>query len=139
MSAPEQGAHTSTGLDEARVREAESERWRLLLAGDVERLRAVFADDLLYTHSNGSRDTRESYLALMSSGVLRYTRLDPEAATVTLHGSTAVVAGEVDLGTETPNGPFTTRLAYTVVWSRATSGDMRVAAWHSSVVPAPQD
>jgi len=50
----------------------ERQRIAAIAANDVATMRQLFADDLLYVHSNGRIDSCDSYLAALETGGLRY-------------------------------------------------------------------
>lgn len=47
-----------------------------MLAGDSAALEALLSDAIVYVHSTGARDTRDSYLRKIRDGALRYLRLE---------------------------------------------------------------
>jgi hypothetical protein len=49
-------------VQSARIRQLEDERYQAMLDGDVETLDRLLSPRLSYTHSNGDRDSKESYL-----------------------------------------------------------------------------
>src|SRR5580693_3127631 len=57
---------------EARIRQLEDERYQAMLDGDVETLGRLLSARLTYTHSNGARDTKESYLQKVRDGYFVY-------------------------------------------------------------------
>ncbi len=68
-------------------------RWvAALLAGDAETLAAMYADDIVYIHTNAAVDSKASYLAHIRSGNLTYQSLNRDDITVRLFGTTALVA-----------------------------------------------
>lgn len=79
---------------------AEAKRRAALIANDTDALGNLMAPGLVYVHSTGGRDSRESYLDSISSGALRYLavsfsdlqvhRLSDQAAVVTGRMSAAI-------------------------------------------------
>lgn len=53
----------------------ERRRLAAMLAGDLPALQDLLGEDLLYVHSSGLRDSRDSYLGHLREGRLRYLRL----------------------------------------------------------------
>ncbi|MEI2711850.1 MAG: nuclear transport factor 2 family protein [Nocardioides sp.] len=113
------------------IERLERERWIALMGADLTTLASLYADDLVYTHSNGVRDTKESFLELLRSGTLRYVGLEPSATTINIHGELAVVTGDVAIEALTRAGTYESTVGYTAVWARIGDDVMHVA-WHSS-------
>ena len=59
--------------DRGRVRQADERRIAAMVAGDLDTLRELIADDCRYVHSTGVSDTKDSYLASIESGSLAYS------------------------------------------------------------------
>lgn len=85
--------HSSLTADT--VLQWEAARRAALLAGDAEALALLLSGQLVYVHSTAVRDTRASYLAKLSGGVLRYLRLDFTELVVQLHAGAALVTGRM--------------------------------------------
>jgi len=47
-----------------------------MLAVETPRLAAMFSESLVYVHSSGVRDSRDSYLEKLVSGAIRYETLE---------------------------------------------------------------
>ncbi len=76
----------------ARLEEA---RYAAMIKGDVASLDALLADDLVYAHSFGDRDTKESYLAKVKSGNITYREISHPVERVIVRGDMAIVAGRM--------------------------------------------
>ena len=77
--------------------EAEAEWARALVAADSAALDAVYADDLVYIHSNGSIDTKREWLGAIASGRIDFSEMTPRDSKVRNYGSTAVVNALYDV------------------------------------------
>jgi ketosteroid isomerase-like protein len=110
-------------------------RWNALVAGDLDELDRLFADDMTYTHSNGMVDTKQSYLGALRDGVFRYVDIDVEEASAREFGSSVVVTGRATATSESAAGRLVSPLRYTGVWADL-DGAWRFVAWHSCPVPA---
>lgn len=71
----------------------EKARTTALDHSDVAALTTIMADDVTYVHASGKIDTRQSYLAAITSGQLRYISWQPEGLHVRVLGNTAVLTG----------------------------------------------
>ncbi|MCO1658568.1 nuclear transport factor 2 family protein [Pseudonocardia humida] len=90
-------ASSPTGADgpEREVLDAEDARYRAMLAADTAALGALLDEQLTYTHSSGTRDTRESLLRKIADGALVYREIAHPVDQVAIVGDTAVVAGKM--------------------------------------------
>jgi ketosteroid isomerase-like protein len=68
-----------------------------LTNSDVSALEKLYDDTLIYTHSNGKVDTRESYLAAIKSGATKYQSMKRDDIKVSVYGRTAVVTCHWDV------------------------------------------
>jgi hypothetical protein len=73
----------------------EERRRQALLAGDLPVLQGLLADGLVYVHSTGVSDRKDSYLAKLASGSLRYLALDFSALQVLGLQRATVVSGRM--------------------------------------------
>lgn len=77
------------------ILELETRRYAAMRAGDVAALRDLLADDLVYTHSFGDRDSKTSYLDKVAAGVFRYGEIRRSEEQVLIHGDSATVVGRM--------------------------------------------
>ncbi len=77
------------------ILELETRRYAAMQAGDVAALRDLLADDLVYTHSFGDRDSKTSYLDKVAAGVFRYGEIRRSEEQVLIHGDSATVVGRM--------------------------------------------
>jgi ketosteroid isomerase-like protein len=86
-----------SGPDEiaAQIRAAEDRRYAAMVGADVGALGELLSDRLVYSHSNGSRDSRESLLAKIGDGSLLYIALEHPVTQVIVLGDAALVIGEM--------------------------------------------
>ncbi len=119
------------------IRDADNERVAAILAADAARLDAIFSDELLYTHSNGKVDTKESYIQSLVTHQTVYKVYDYKEREFRL--------ASPDIGLETAHVLITSVNGTTVnnndlkilaVW-RKEDGKWRFLAWQSAKLPAP--
>ena len=58
---------------------------------DIDTMRAIVSEDMVFTHMSGMRQTREEYLADVADGSLRYYTIDMEKPVVKVDGGKATV------------------------------------------------
>lgn len=80
----------------AEILELETKRYRAVVDGDLDAFRSFCHPNLVYTHSDGSRDTVASYVNKVETGFYVYHRIDHPTEDVLVSGDTAVVVGEMN-------------------------------------------
>jgi ketosteroid isomerase-like protein len=117
------------------IEQLERRRFDAQIAKDLPTLETIFADDLIYTHSNGHQDGKASYIASIASGQSRYDQVDIEALTVRPYNDdhTAVVNGliQIDLGPGADGQPSFTRIKYVVVYIKNVAKGWQLVLWHA--------
>jgi uncharacterized protein (TIGR02246 family) len=84
---------TGNSSSEAEIRQLEDERYQAILSGDLAAFSSLCHPDLIYTHSNGERDTLETYLEKCKAGFYRYHAIDHPIERIVATDTVAVVAG----------------------------------------------
>jgi hypothetical protein len=117
------------------IRALEARRYAAMEAGDLDALGALLSDRLVYSHSDASQDTRDSYLASLRDGALRYRKVWFETSAILPAGADAAVA----LGTMgadiTRHGVDRTIGSLTcAVWARE-GGAWKLLAYQPTALP----
>lgn len=76
-------------LDIARILELQGRRHAAMAAGDVATLEPLLDEALIYTHSAGDSDSKESYLRKVREGQMRYQQVQAIEQSVLRAGDTA--------------------------------------------------
>ena len=76
---------------------AEADRYRAMVEGDVDALRAMCDPALRYIVSTGEVDTLETWLAKIAEGRYRYDRIEHPVERVDIRGDIAVVSGRMHM------------------------------------------
>ena len=117
------------------IEQLERRRFDAQIAKDLPTLETLFADDLIYAHSNGHQDGKASYIASIASGQSRYDKVDIEALTVRPYNDdhTAIVNGliQIDLGPGADGQPSFTRIKYVVVYIKDSAKGWQLVLWHA--------
>lgn len=117
------------------IEQLERRRFDAQIAKDLPTLATIFADDLIYTHSNGHQDNKASYLESIRTGQSRYDQVDIEALTVRPYNDdrTAVVNGlvQINLGPGADGQPAFTRIKYVVVYIKTEGQGWQLVLWHA--------
>lgn len=123
--------------EEARKQAGETEAayQRAILASDVKALEGLLHPSFIWTHTTGQQDNREKMLGELTSGKLKYSKLETNSVVVNVYGDTAVVRGvsprqraQQPGAAEQPK-PFT--VFYTVTMVNF-GGTWRIVALHTS-------
>jgi ketosteroid isomerase-like protein len=126
-------------MNEDGLRAAEAARLHAMQTNDGGALGALLSDALIYQHSSGARDTRESYLGRMASGSLHYEKVEflkPEFQLIGGDRSVGLVHARM-LATVVRDGTAREIAnTYLAVWEHAASGWKLVALQGTAVVAA---
>ena len=120
---------------EREVLAAEDRRYQAMRDGDVATLDQLCADELIYTHSSGGRDTKAEFLEKVGSGHFVYHRIDHPVDRVGVYGDTAVVVGRMGADLEVRGTPRTLDNYALAVWTR-TAGAWRLVAYAPTPIPS---
>ena len=77
------------------ISELEAKRYQAMTDADTETLAGLFSADLVYTHSDASSDSKQSYLDRLASGHFDYGAMDHPETSVVVHGDCALVFGDM--------------------------------------------
>jgi hypothetical protein len=119
---------------EATIRTVEERLWKAQLAGDVEALDELIADDLLFTGLAGSLETKAADLEQHRSGALKITKLEPLEFRVRVIPGGAITSVKMDAAAVIAGKLTSAVLRYTRVWI-SERGRWQIAGGHMSVLP----
>ena len=111
----------------------EDARITAMCTQDDETLERLLSDDLVYTHSSGSVDTKETFLHSVRNGPVQYKTIERSEDSVRLVGDTALFSGRAAIHLEFGGHPVDLDLRYLAVWVQV-DGTWRFEAWHSTPV-----
>lgn len=77
------------------ISELEDRRYQAMTEGDTGTLAELFAADLVYTHSDATSDSKQSYLDRLASGYFKYGPIAHPETSVVVHGDCAIVVGDM--------------------------------------------
>jgi hypothetical protein len=116
--------------DEQAVLDTENRRFAAQISKDTTVMRQTIADDLVYVHSNGNVDNKQTYIESIRSGRANYTGLTPGDRRVRVYGKTAIVTGIVAVTMNNNNQPTVFSLRYTDVYVR-NGRQWQLVTWQS--------
>jgi hypothetical protein len=131
---PSAGASTSVAVamsaDERAVSDAEKQRFDAQVKKDYAVLDRVLANDMVYTHSSGNTDGKQSYIQSIRDGKSKYDAIDVQEQKVRVYGNTAVINGVCAIKAINNGETINTRLRYTDVYVK-NGGQWQMVAWQS--------
>ncbi|MEO7413812.1 MAG: nuclear transport factor 2 family protein [Opitutaceae bacterium] len=125
----------------AEVLRADQARMAAMMAGDGAALARIFADDVLFVHSDGRREGKSEYIKNMTAGDTAYA--DVKTSDVQVKSVTAdviVLTGAMDMRKKLGPTWSEIKLRFMSVWRKEAAG-WRMVAWQSmrpagsSVIP----
>jgi ketosteroid isomerase-like protein len=120
---------------EQEIDQLERRRFAAQVSKDYVTLEQLFADDLVYTHANGHRDTKASYIESIRAGKSRYDQVDIDELLVRPYndGQAAVVNGtiRINLGPGADGQPNMTHIKYVTVQIKNPGQGWQVVLWHA--------
>ncbi|GAB2779252.1 ketosteroid isomerase-like protein [Hymenobacter luteus] len=121
------------------VETLERQRFEAQVKKDYTVLEKVFAEDLVYTHSNGKQNNKQEYIQSIRDGKSQYEKIDVEALNVRAYndGKAAVVNGTITITLPPkPDGtPNLAHLKYVVVQIKDPKKGWQVVLWQSQKQP----
>ncbi len=119
------------------ISELEAKRYQAVTDVDIATLEALYSADLVYTHSDATTDSKQSYLDRVANGFFRYGPLEHPEHSIVVRGDCALVLhdmrGEVLVNGQTMRPLNSLSLA---VWVREDDGNWRLLAFHPTKYPA---
>jgi ketosteroid isomerase-like protein len=100
------------------IRALEDRRYQAMTAGDVAALDELFAADLVYTHSDASSDSKQSYLDRLASGYFKYGPISHPETSIVVHGDCVLVLGDMRGEVQIGGQPRVLNSASLSVWVR---------------------
>ncbi len=117
----------------ADVEALERKRFAAQVSKDFDFLEKIFADDLVYTHSNAKVDNKISYIASIKDGKSVYKSVDLQEISVREYNKIAVVNGRAVIELGSVDGkPNILNLRYTVVYAKNGKKGWQVNTWQST-------
>ncbi|MBI3649776.1 MAG: nuclear transport factor 2 family protein [Acidobacteria bacterium] len=120
---------------EQAVIKLEQERVDALLQGDLATVERIFADDLIYTHSNGHVENRQQFLAAVKTGATQYAAMKHSDLKVQCIGDTALLRGISTIKGRTNGQPFNLQIRFLAVYVKV-NGRWQMTTWQSTRLPA---
>jgi len=123
--------------NEESLKDAELNRFKVMVAKDIPGLQAVLHKELVYFHSSGMQDSKDTYIASIASGKSSYVTITPEEMQQRVYGKTGINTGILSILQQAADGVQTTiRLRFTDVFVYADKRWQMVSWQSTKLVPA---
>jgi len=122
-------------LSMSEVDDLEDRRYRAMVDGDTGALDELLSDDVIYTHSNASVDTKASYLERLRTGDLVYHSLEHTSDNVVIRPGVVIIGGTMSGSIRMHGGAKSLNSRVVAVWV-AEDGRWRLVAFQPTPVPA---
>ena len=117
------------------LEQADNARYAAMLNADTGALDRLLADDLVYTHSDGSSDSKTQYLGAIRSGALNYLGCERETVHFLPLGDQALARGCLRLLALYKEQRVSIHIHYLAAWVRLGEGAWKLVAWTSTRLP----
>ena len=122
------------GKLEQEIMQLEQERVDAVVKGDTAKLEQMFADELVYTHSNARVESKSDFLNSVKTGSIKYEAMKHSNVKVSMYGNTAVMRGESDIKVVNNGQPVAFRIRFLNVYVKK-DGRWQMTAWQSTRLP----
>ncbi len=120
-------------MNDPEIEDMERRRYQAMKEGNVEALRDLLDDHLIYTHSNALMDDKASYLAKIEAGVFRYESISIEEQSSFILSSIALLRGRMKASGILNGTPVTLDNRFLAV-VRKTDGRWRLLSYQPTPV-----
>ena len=120
--------------NEQMIIELDKKRMTAMAQKDVATLKNVLCKGLVYTHSSGRLDTKQSLIEGMESGSTVYTSIEPSEVKAQDLGNAVVLTGIAAISVDSNGKPNSFRVRFTDVYENQ-NGTWRMVTWQSTKLP----
>ena len=114
--------------------ELDKKRMTATAQKDIAALKTMLCKGLVYTHSSGRQDTKESLIEGIESGTTVYTSIVPSEVKAQDLGNAVVLTGVAAISVNSRGKPNSFRVRFTDVYENQ-NGTWRMIAWQSTKIP----
>ena len=114
--------------------ELDRKRMTAMAQKDTAALKNMLCKGLVYTHSSGRQDTKQSLIEGIESGTTVYTSLVPSEVKAQDFGNVVVLTGVAAISVNSKGTPNSFRVRFTDVYENQ-NGTWRMVNWQSTKLP----
>jgi hypothetical protein len=107
------------------------QRMTALKQMEIDRVKELLSDELVWTHTSGRVDTKESQISSMESGEIVYSRYDPSDVVAQDYGDSVVLTGKADIHVNFRGTPYPLDVRFTDGWHRK-DGKWKMVFWQAT-------
>jgi ketosteroid isomerase-like protein len=120
--------------NEQMIIELDKQRMNAMAQKDVAALKNMLCKGLVYTHSSGRQDTKQSLIDGMESGSTVYTSMVPSDVKAQDLGNAVVLTGVAAISVNSKGKANSFRVRFTDVYENQ-NGTWRMITWQSTKLP----
>ena len=120
--------------NEQMIIDLDKQRMTAMAQKDVAALKNMICKGLVYTHSSGRQDTKQSLLDGMESGSTVYTSMVPSDVKAQDLGNAVVLTGVAAISVDSKGKSNSFRVRFTDVYENQ-NGTWRMVTWQSTKIP----
>ena len=120
--------------NEQMIIELDKKRMTATAQKDTAALKNMLCKGLIYTHSSGRQDTKQSLIDAMESGATVYTAMEPSDVKAQDTGNAVVLTGVAAISVNSNGKPNSFRVRFTDVYENQ-NGTWRMVNWQSTKRP----
>jgi hypothetical protein len=120
--------------NEQMIIDLDKQRMTAMAQKDVAALKNMICKGLVYTHSSGRQDTKQSLLDGMESGSTVYTSMVPSEVKAQDLGNAVVLTGVAAISVDSKGKSNSFRVRFTDVYENQ-NGTWRMITWQSTKLP----
>jgi len=132
--AKDMGSETSRSDNKGAEKEVllvQARRFRAMNENDVSALESILSDDLTYTHTTGTTETKAEFLSSLQAQGIAYHSIEPTDVKVRISGNTAVVTGISAMKVSAGEQHFEFSIRFIEVYEN-NEESWRLVAWQST-------
>ena len=119
----------TTSADELRA--VQAQRFQAMIDADIEALDAILAEDLVYTHTTGSVDSKAKLVASIGAGTVNYASIEPSDINLRVFGNVAVIVGRAAMHVIAQGQDHILAIRFTEVYVNQDAG-WQLVSWQST-------
>ena len=128
-------AQCEGSITEDEALKAEDARYAAQIGDDFAAMARLFADDLVYVHSSGAVDGKDSYIQRQRSNALRYRAMRRSDVKVRVYGCVAIITGAGNFEVTVNGKESAVSLLFHSIWAKTNSG-VQFVSWEFTPAPA---
>ncbi len=109
----------------------QARRFRAMTENDVSALESILSDDLTYTHTTGTTETKAEFLSSLEAQGIAYHSIEPTDVKVRIFATTAVITGISAMKVSAGENDYEFSIRFIEVYENDEE-NWRLVAWQST-------